>query len=66
MTQIATDFSSAKNLVGPPPSQQGGLALRTWRARATWRSTFHPGDPRVPDKGARRGADYYDTDGDRS
>jgi len=32
MTQIATDFSSAKNLVGPPPSQQGGLALRTWRA----------------------------------
>lgn len=29
-------------------------------AGATWRSTFHPGDPRVPDKGARRGADYYD------
>ena len=32
MTQLATDFSSAKNLVGPPPSQKGTFALRVWRA----------------------------------
>ena len=31
MTQLATDVTSAKNLIGPPPSQKETFALRLWR-----------------------------------
>ena len=31
MTQLATDFSSAKDMIGPPPSQKDNFATRAWR-----------------------------------
>lgn len=31
MTQLATDVTSAKNMIGPPPSQKETPLLRAWR-----------------------------------
>lgn len=49
----------------PPATPSRSTTRGRDAAGATWRSTFHPGDPRVPAKDAKRGADYYD-DGDKT